>query len=618
MVDETGFSTTDILEALKKIYREKRSGHLSLPYQADVLTLIFFQEKLASVDVKTIQGHILPYLIEHGVDTQAIFPEAPTPTSIAQMMAVHSEVQEFLYSALEELLESPIAPTINFQTASIEPSLKESYITTIPDLIINFFNIKLSAASFKNYFPDFKIKLFTGEGCLERTKGLALTPQQGYILTRIQNGLSLHELLMSCGVPEELVLRTLRIFLFFDVIYLEKMPGAATTPTIQTSPPSEPSVQDAQLNESSFPAPSDSAKSVPDEEQSMQDLLMESAVSGTTPSRPETPAPPQQTIQDVLLGNAPLAGPATTGGSPQPREPSVQDVLLADASPPTAPEHSVSTQKSSEHVSQELMDEINDIAVLTEKNNYYELLEADIFAEQDEIKKKFVAMTKKYHPDKFQQYNDPDLQEKVDSIFSKITEAWEVLKDPVRREKYNEFITENTTPLKTHDQSKAGSAPAKKDREQKKHAYEDREHKAKQHFIHGKEDYIQKRYHDAVEHFREAVRLMSATSEYQFMLGKTLSMNPQKVKEAEERLKFAYDQNPKKLEFVLELARFYIKVNLKHRANRYYEQVLVLKPNHDEAMRMLGRKKKTKKKEPRSFKDYLKMDFKDIFKSDDD
>ena len=91
-----------------------------------------------------------------------------------------------------------------------------------------------------------------------------------------------------------------------------------------------------------------------------------------------------------------------------------------------------------------------------------------------------------------------------------------------------------------------------------------------------------------------------------------------KVKEAEERLKFAYDQNPKKLEFVLELARFYIKVNLKHRANRYYEQVLVLKPNHDEAMRMLGRKKKTTKKKPRSFKDYLKVDFKDLFKSNDD
>lgn len=70
---------------------------------------------------------------------------------------------------------------------------------------------------------------------------------------------------------------------------------------------------------------------------------------------------------------------------------------------------------------------------MAKAKNYYKILGVDEHASQEDIKKRYRALARKYHPDR--NPNQPDAEER----FKSIQEAYDILSDPKRRKEYNQF-----------------------------------------------------------------------------------------------------------------------------------------------------------------------------------
>ncbi len=547
-----------ILKVVKNVYEDDASGILEMPFENRRLHLGLASGRIVSLDTDILGRIGVTPLGESPLPRES--PEGASLSSFPGTREAMAAVVGFLAGALADLSRPGISVSIQFLISPVEPAEGGGKISAAA-VLSAYFSQCLAESAVRAQLGNLARKLDIPADFMARASRIPLTPQQAFVLTRLQNGLSLHDLVLSCALPEDLTLRTALLLQFFGII---KVPPSAAPDSPRPAGPSPFGASSAR--------PSGAGRK-------------ETVFSKEEPSPPPRRTEPRPAERKEE--SAPPAPPPAP--APPPRRP---------AEPPK--------ESPAGTVPQDVREDVLDMAILVEKHDYYAVLDLAAGAAPEEVKKAYFDRTRKFHPDLFHSIKDPEFLKMVDAVFVGITTAYETLKDPVKRASYDERHPPQPK-LAAAPASAPGAPPEPKEKER---AFENQAHKALQHFTHGKEAFKQKKFFDAMEHFREAVRLEPEKPELQFMLGKTLCMLPQKLKEAEERLLKAEELSPNRIEFLLELALLYEKVQLKSRARRYWERVLEIDPENETAKHALG----IATKKSAQLKDFLKMDMKSLFK----
>jgi curved DNA-binding protein CbpA len=208
----------------------------------------------------------------------------------------------------------------------------------------------------------------------------------------------------------------------------------------------------------------------------------------------------------------------------------------------------------------------------TKSQNYYELLQVPNDASLDEIKKAYYALAKRYHPDHFHQFSDPEVKGALETIFSTLAQAYDTLKLPITRSSYDAKIFKIESLPANVAEKPAPVSPEPAGTSQQK--------LAELNYRQGRGYFDQEDYWSAVQAFRQSVRLEPIVARYRYWLAITLAKNPKWRRESEEHFLKAIEIDQFSPIYYIGLGMLYKEVGLMKRAESQFRQALQLSP-HD-------------------------------------
>jgi curved DNA-binding protein CbpA len=203
-----------------------------------------------------------------------------------------------------------------------------------------------------------------------------------------------------------------------------------------------------------------------------------------------------------------------------------------------------------------------------ERQNHYEVLEVGQDAALLEIKKAYFHFAKLYHPDRHFEPEMSDMKEKLETLFTRIHDAYEILSSPDARDRYN------------NDLASGARVHGKADHGHSERAVNNKEAALAQ-FIEGMKQFNHGNFWGAEEAFEWATRLDPGNVDAVFRRGLALARIPRRGRDAEEHLLKATEMAPRKSEYHLELGNFYARSGLKKKALTTYQTALRIDPNSD-------------------------------------
>jgi tetratricopeptide (TPR) repeat protein len=176
------------------------------------------------------------------------------------------------------------------------------------------------------------------------------------------------------------------------------------------------------------------------------------------------------------------------------------------------------------------------------RSNHFQLLGVQRYSSTEDIQKSYYQLAKELHPDKFQKESMEQVKPLMESLFSRISEAYEILSSEEKRKAYEAELFENV------------KSKAKVLEEQ-----QDNITTARGNFLMGKKFFSEGKYSDACKFLETAVNLDGTRWEYYFHLAMTQAINPRFRSQAIYNFKKVISMNPAHAEAYFHLGLLYKK-----------------------------------------------------------
>lgn len=226
---------------------------------------------------------------------------------------------------------------------------------------------------------------------------------------------------------------------------------------------------------------------------------------------------------------------------------------------------------------------------------HYDVLEVARSARADDIKRAYYALARRLHPDRFRNEGGDSLRPRIEFAFSKITQAYEVLKDAALRAAYDLKLEQagQTTNAPQRPQNFAGAAPERGEQAHKQSpaaaapGTASPQYRAEECFQQGLAALQQKNLVLATKSLGEAALLMPKQARYRALYGRALTFNRQTRRQAESELQAAIALDAQNASFRVMLAELYQEIGLTRRAEGELERALALEPDNQAARALL-------------------------------
>lgn len=244
--------------------------------------------------------------------------------------------------------------------------------------------------------------------------------------------------------------------------------------------------------------------------------------------------------------------------------------------------------------------EIEELFARTGGSSHYEMLGVTRNVKADEIKRAYYALAKRFHPDRFRSEVDDSQRQRVESAFSKIAQAYDVLKDSTTRAGYDlKLEKSNARPSKSQTNDRAGESDDKGQASAGTGAAVDESssaasastssvlYRAEERFQQGLSALQKNDTAQAKRCFGEAALLMPRQPRYRAYYGRALSREKQTRRQAEAELQAAVALDQGNAAYRVMLAELYRDLGLRRRAEGELQRALTLEPGNAAARRML-------------------------------
>jgi tetratricopeptide (TPR) repeat protein len=338
---------------------------------------------------------------------------------------------------------------------------------------------------------------------------------------------------------------------------------------------------------------------------------------------------PQEEVEKSLYGLLCTGiiefAPIVTKAAPDPRRASGAPQNAAPPSPrpqPTAPQMAEAKRKDEDARAKEIEARRKEIVEAFDglkAKNHFEVLGIPRASTEAQVKEAYFHLAKRFHPDT---HHDPamdDLGPKLEAVFIRLGQAYEVLRNTRTRGSYEADLAaraprfpraqgEPGTPPQGSPASPAAGAapqspPAPDKTQEARRAFEA--------MIAAEKHMEQGKFWDAIQLLEHAVQWLEGRNltRARVALGRSYAKNPNWAKQAETILKTAIASEPKGAEAHLVLGELYARQGLRSRAASAFRRVLELQPDRKDAADALAALGPDEPEEPEDEGGFLKKIF---------